>query len=158
MHTNCPSPQFKSWSIYGSGLGFQAQSSQTGSNIYVSGLQFGGLPLAFLNHARAGAFRLTVSEPLLAEIHDVLRLKFAWSDIELATAMLQFPEFTTRTCPKEDLDVIPDDPDDNCILECAVAAQSEFIVSGDKHLLRLCSFRGIRILKVAAFMGLFTAL
>ena len=72
--------------------------------------------------------------------------------------VLQLAEFTTRICPTEDLDVIPDDPDDNRILECAVAAQSEFVVAGDKRLLRLGSFRGIRILKVAEFMELFTAL
>jgi hypothetical protein len=47
------------------------------TNTYISGLQFGGLPQVFLNHARAGGFRLAVSETSLAEIHDVLRLKFA---------------------------------------------------------------------------------
>ena len=34
------------------------------TNIYVSALHFGGLPLAFLDHARAGAFRLAISQPL----------------------------------------------------------------------------------------------
>jgi hypothetical protein len=42
------------------------------TNVYVSGLAFGGTPLAFLDHARAGAFRLAVSEPLLAEVRGVL--------------------------------------------------------------------------------------
>ena len=34
------------------------------TNIYVSALHFGGPPLAFLDHARAGAFRLAISQPL----------------------------------------------------------------------------------------------
>jgi hypothetical protein len=50
------------------------------------------------------------------------------------------------------LDVIPEDPDDNRILECAIAAQAGFVVSGDGHLLRVGSYR--RILKVADFMVL----
>ena len=54
--------------------------------------------------------------------------------------------------PSETLAVIQDDPDDDRILACAVAAGAGFIVSGDNHLLRLGHFRGIQILKVAEFM------
>jgi predicted nucleic acid-binding protein len=39
------------------------------TNVYVSGLEFGGVPRGFLDHARAGAFRLAVSESLLGEFH-----------------------------------------------------------------------------------------
>jgi uncharacterized protein len=52
------------------------------------------------------------------------------------------------------LDAVPGDVDDNRILECAIAAQAEFIITGDNHLLRLGRFRAIRILKVAEFMAL----
>jgi predicted nucleic acid-binding protein len=53
----------------------------------------------------------------------------------------------------ETLDVIKADPSDNRILECAVAAKSEFIVSGDgRHLLPLRSYKGISILKVSEFV------
>ena len=48
------------------------------TNIYMSGFAFGGVPLAVLDLARAGAFRLAVSEALLAEISGVLYAKFAW--------------------------------------------------------------------------------
>ena len=43
---------------------------------------------------------------------------------------------------------------DNRILECAVAAGSDYIVSGDKDLLRLGSYDAIRILNVADFLAL----
>ena len=46
-----------------------------------------------------------------------------------------------------------EDPDDNRILEAAVEGNAGFIVSGDKHLLRMNPFRGIEILTVAAFLG-----
>ena len=39
------------------------------------------------------------------------------------------------------------------ILECAVAAGSDVIVTGDAHLLQLGAYRGIKIMKVADFLG-----
>jgi predicted nucleic acid-binding protein len=50
--------------------------------------------------------------------------------------------------PAEALDVVKDDPDDNKILECAVAAGADAVVTGDKHLLRLGEYAGIRIFGV----------
>jgi predicted nucleic acid-binding protein len=51
------------------------------------------------------------------------------------------------------LDVVKADPDDNRIPECAVAAGSDVIVTGDAHLLQLGAYLGIKIMKVAAFLG-----
>jgi predicted nucleic acid-binding protein len=56
--------------------------------------------------------------------------------------------------PTQTLDVVPDDPDDNRVVECAVAAGSRFIVTGDGDLLRLGSYGNIRILQVADFLKL----
>lgn len=46
-----------------------------------------------------------------------------------------------------------EDESDNRILECAVAAKAEIIVSGDRHLRDLGEFRGIRILSPAEFLA-----
>ena len=50
------------------------------------------------------------------------------------------------------INVITEDPDDNKILECAIEAKATFIVSGDRHLLDLVEFRGIKILTPTAFI------
>jgi predicted nucleic acid-binding protein len=50
------------------------------------------------------------------------------------------------------LDAVPGDPDDNRVLECALAGAADFIVSGDKHLLRLGSHAGIAIITVRQFL------
>jgi putative PIN family toxin of toxin-antitoxin system len=128
------------------------------TNIYVSGLQFGGIPLTFLDHARAGGFRLAVSDPLLAEIREVLHIKFSWSEEEATIALSQLDGCSVHVHPTETLDAVPGDLDDNRILECAVAAQADFIVSGDNHLLRLANYRSIRIVKVTEFMLLLPTL
>jgi putative PIN family toxin of toxin-antitoxin system len=97
-------------------------------------------------------------DPLLAELCEVLCLKFAWSEEAVTAAVSQLHDCSVHVHPTEALDVIQDDPDDNRILECAIAAQAGFIVSGDNHLLQLGRFRGISILKVADFMALLPTL
>jgi putative PIN family toxin of toxin-antitoxin system len=124
------------------------------ANIYISALEFGGVPLQFLNQARAGAFRLAVSPPLLGEVSRVLRDKFAWQPEEVDYALARLARFITLFHPDQTLDAVPSDPDDNRVLECAVKSGSSFIVSGDNDLLRLGSYGGISILKVADFMKL----
>lgn len=49
--------------------------------------------------------------------------------------------------------VVARDPDDDHVLACALAAQADVIVSGDKDLLDLCAYRGIPILTAALAMA-----
>lgn len=50
------------------------------------------------------------------------------------------------------LAVVREDPDDDRVLECAVAGEADYMVSGDRHLLKLGSYGGIPILTVRQFM------
>lgn len=124
------------------------------TNIYISGLVFAGPPRRFLREAQAGRFRLAISDALLEELSRILRAKFAWSDEEIREAVTLLSDCTVRFQPGERLDVVDADPDDNRVLECAVAAGSRFIFTGDSDLLRLGAYAGIRILKVADFLEL----
>ncbi len=72
----------------------------------------------------------------------------------LARETVRLSAVTNLVHPAVTIDAISEDPDDNRILECAVAAQSAFIISGDNHLPRLGTYNGIRILKVVDFMAL----
>lgn len=123
------------------------------TNIYVSAYQFGGLPRRFIDLAAAGEFRLDISEAILSEILAVLRDKFKWSAEALQALQDDLRSYTQRVAPTETLDVIKADPPDNRILECAAAAKSDFIVSGDiRHVLTLGQYQGIPIVKVATFL------
>jgi uncharacterized protein len=129
-------------------------SATADSNIYVSALNFGGVPLEPPNAARAGGFRLTISDALIAEIRSVLRKKFYWSEELAGEAIAGLLEFAQLVKPAQTIRAIEADPDDDRVLECAIASGSRFIVSGDKHLLALGEYRGIRILKVSEFFTL----
>jgi len=45
-----------------------------------------------------------------------------------------------------------DDPDDDMFLACALAAGSQVIISGDKHLLKLNGYQNITIMKPKSFV------
>jgi putative PIN family toxin of toxin-antitoxin system len=123
------------------------------SNIWVSGLNWYGKPHELLNLARDGTIELAISDAILDEFSRILHDKLEWSDDRLNSMRAEVATFTKRVSSTETLDVVKADPDDNRILECAVAAGSEVIVTGDAHLLQLGAYRGIKIMKVADFLG-----
>lgn len=47
---------------------------------------------------------------------------------------------------------ITEDLEDNKILEAASEAKADYIISGDKHLLKLKEFKGIKIVKAKEFL------
>jgi putative PIN family toxin of toxin-antitoxin system len=123
------------------------------ANIYISGFEFGGLPERFLQLARNGAFRLDISESIKREVLRVLREKFGYPTPALLATEVQIDRITHRVNPTQQVDFIKTDPSDNRILECVIAAKSDFIVSGDtRHVLPLGSFEGIEIIRLADFM------
>jgi uncharacterized protein len=123
------------------------------SNIWVSGLNWYGKPHELLNLARDGKIELAISDAILDEFSRILHDKLEWSDDRLNSMHAEVATFTRRVSSAETLDVVKADPNDNRILECAVAAGSDMIVTGDAHLLQLGAYRGIKIMKVADFLG-----
>ena len=64
----------------------------------------------------------------------------------------QITRFTEHVEPKQRIDAVIEDPTDNRILECAAASGSDYLVSGDKHLLKLGQYQGIKIVSSADFI------
>ena len=126
-------------------------SATVDSNIYVSALQFGGIGVRLIGMARSGAIRMDISEAILAETIGVLRDKFGWDGYRLHFARLDLRKFAHIVVPTQTLNVT-DDPDDNRILGCAIAAGSDYIVTYDKDLLRLGEYAGIKIVRAVDFL------
>jgi putative PIN family toxin of toxin-antitoxin system len=83
----------------------------------------------------------------------VLRDKFLWAEREIEDVRRLLRGIAQPVEPVQTLDVIKRDPDDNRVLECAVTAASEVIVTGDTNLLSLKTYAGIRIVRVAEFLA-----
>lgn len=115
------------------------------TNVVVSALVFGGVPRQVLDLAAADVCSFYFSPPIQTEVERILEEKFGWSPEEIHARRRDFWSLGTPVNPEVSLAVIADDPDDDRILECAIAAQAEAIISGDRHLLRLASFQLIPI-------------
>jgi predicted nucleic acid-binding protein len=107
---------------------------------------------AFLGMARAGVFRIDVSDAILDEPVSVLRDDFKWDGYRLHFARDQIARMASRVIPTQTIDAIGENPDDNRILECAVAAGSSVIVTYDSDLLRLGEYGGIEIIRTVDFV------
>jgi putative PIN family toxin of toxin-antitoxin system len=122
------------------------------TNIFISALMFGGLPGSFLDLAFQGSFLLVTSPTLLDELDEKLRMKFELppTDADLIRSRLESISEIVSTVPA--LAVVKDDPDDDRVLECAIVGRADYIVSGDRHLLKLGSYNEIPIITARHFM------
>ena len=122
------------------------------TNILISAFLFVGLPRVFLDRGLAGAFSLVTSSALLNELDEKLSGKFAVPESKARAFLSQLKSKAAVVNPSFVLDAVSDDPDDNRVLECAVEGKADFIVSGDRHLLRLGSYEAIAIVSVRQFL------
>ena len=128
------------------------------TNVIVSALVFGGVPRGVLELAEAGQCELFHSEPIQTEVRRVLAEKFEWPRAMLQQVLPVLWSMGTLVVPRTTLNVVPADPDDNRILECAVAAHAQVVVSGDRHLLDLQNYKSIPIVTPRQFLELFISL
>jgi putative PIN family toxin of toxin-antitoxin system len=125
------------------------------TNILISALNFPGNPRRILNMAEAGSVRLVISDAIYIEVASVLRRKkFGWPEGEIERALREISRFAEHVEPAQTVTIIEDDLADNRILECAAAGQSDYLVSGDKHLLKLGQYMQIPVIKPADFLML----
>ena len=122
------------------------------SNIYISALNFGGKPLEILELARTGRLVNAISNAIITETSRVLYAKFYWSAEDIHDAIHQLLNFSNYVHAEYTLDVVSRDPEDNRVLECAVAAKSDVVITGDLDLLMLGSFGAIQIVSPAQYL------
>jgi putative PIN family toxin of toxin-antitoxin system len=122
------------------------------ANIYVSALAFGGKPKRALQLGVTRRIDVAISDPIRTEVLRTLRDKFRWSDERLTEARSLIAATARTVVPTVTLRVIERDPDDDRVLECAVIAKAELIVTGDLDLLDLGKHDGIEIIQVAEFL------
>ena len=114
-----------------------------------------GPPRCLLDHARAQIFQLCSSPVLMAELLDVVsREKFARRLAAAGVTPLgivsEIRRLAVMAAPVSVPRVVANDPDDDHVLACALAAQADLIVSGDRHLLGLGgNYQGIVIVTPA---------
>lgn len=124
------------------------------TNVIVSGLNFPGNERLVLDMARRGRFDLYLSPFILEEVDGVLVRKFGWPQERSSEARRTLEEAATVIEPHRSLSSTTSSQADNRILECAVSASADYLVTGDRqHLLPLKEHEGTRILNAPRFLA-----
>ena len=118
-----------------------------------------GPPAEIVRAWRAHSLTWVTSPPLLDELERTLLSSrigryLAWGEDEIAEFLATVRQAAEVTSPTDRIDVIRDDPADNRVLEAAVSAQADYIVSGDHDLLNLKTYEGVQIVTPARFVAI----
>jgi putative PIN family toxin of toxin-antitoxin system len=124
------------------------------TNVVASASFWRGAPFDCLAAWALGRCEAVVSAALLAEYHETTEeLRLDYSRRKCVEWVAALTESAKLVFPVERASGATVDPDDKMVLECALAAEADFIVSGDKkHLLALRQFRGTPIVSPAEFL------
>ena len=124
------------------------------TNVIVSGLNFPGNERLVLELALRGRFELCQSPFILEEVAGVLVRKFDWTEERSYEALRALWDAATVVEPPRLPELIESDHADNRILECAVEASADYLVTGDRrHLLPLQEHQDTRILNAPRFLS-----
>ena len=91
--------------------------------------------------------KIFTTQDILDETIKVLERDFEYNKNEAKNIIEKILLFAKLIEPKQKVDIIKDDPDDNKVIECAIEASSDYIITYDRHLLKLKDYKGIKILK-----------
>ena len=128
------------------------------TNVLVSALIKEGIPHQILLCAEE-IYQLYICHEILDEVKGVLKrpkiLKYSkLTTDKISTFLSDIQNIAHIVIDIPSIDIIKNDPDDNIILACALKAQADYIVSGDKHLIQLASYKWIQIVTPMIFHGI----
>jgi putative PIN family toxin of toxin-antitoxin system len=126
------------------------------TNIWISGLLWRGKPFQCLLLARSGIVQLVHCSPMIAELAQKLRKPFGFTENRLQAVLYDYKRMSHQVDITGNLHLVSDDPDDDKFVECALVAGASVIVSGDRHLLYLDEYQGVRVLSAAELVAQFT--
>ena len=125
------------------------------TNVVMSGMFFGGPPGRILTAWRSGEITLSASPEIVEEYvatADVLMARYHTIELEPLVALIVNNAEITQ-CPPL-LKQVCADPDDDKFLACALASNSECVISGDKALQRVSGYRGIAVMSPRQFVDM----
>jgi len=127
------------------------------TNVLVSGTFWEGEAHRIIQLIEQKRIRCYLSKEILAEYNRVAHSseileKVEEHHLEIKSAVIKIIEVCFIVEPKAKVLAVEDDPDDDKILECALEAEADYIVTYDAHILKLGEFRGIRIVSPKEFL------
>jgi putative PIN family toxin of toxin-antitoxin system len=125
------------------------------TNVLLSGVGWKGRPFKCLELARSGEVEAITCLEILSELAEKLTSKLSFATEQANDTILDLLGFLKLVSIDGTLKAVDADPDDDKVLECALAGSATFVVTGDRrHLLPLRSFHGISLVTPAEFVAL----
>jgi putative PIN family toxin of toxin-antitoxin system len=124
------------------------------TNVVVSALLHGGVNMAIADAWMRGRFLFCVTKEIIDEYARVLaypKFKLSPEEVHRLMTRLIIP-FVEPVSVGERISVVKVDPSDDKFVECAVAAKASVIVSGDKHLRDLGTYRKTKVISTKEFL------
>lgn len=127
------------------------------TNTVISGSLWHGPPHQLLKAAEDEIIEIFTTRELLGELEEVLRRPRFAARLQMVSKTVEdvVEEFASAAELVNVADIAPvviRDPDDDAVMACAVASQSDVIVSGDKDLLDIGHYDNIRVLRAAELL------
>ncbi len=128
------------------------------TNLIISGTaKSGTIPSCLLEAWRKKEFLLITSIPILSEIKEVfnrnkIRTHFSFNSNDIQDIIQLLSTQTVITPGTLLIDIIKDDPDDNKFLSAAIEGSASYVISGDRHLLDIGEYEGIKIVNARNFL------
>jgi putative PIN family toxin of toxin-antitoxin system len=122
------------------------------SNFWISAFIFRGGPVEVVEMGLDGSLDIVVSQSIIDETLRVMKDKFRAKPMELERALAIMTTSARRVDPVFQVRAVNDDPEDDHVVSCAVAAGAEAILTGDKDLLRMSSYDGISMVRMRDFL------
>lgn len=117
------------------------------TNVFISGIFWKGSSNKVLELWKRGTITLVVSSGIIDEIIKVLSdFKIQLPPDAIKSWINMILKNSILVEPKEKLQLVKDDPSDNKFIEAAFASNAQYIISQDKHLIKLKEFKGLLIL------------
>lgn len=123
------------------------------TNVIISGIFWKGHPRNIIELWKIGEIQLIISPSILDEykkVSKILSENYPHVDIDniinlitINSVLVNAPDLEKRVC---------EDADDDKFLSCAIAGNANFIISGDKHLLKIKEYNSIKIIRPADFV------
>ena len=125
------------------------------SGVWISALNFAGTPRSAIDSASSSGATIGMCVQIADEIHRILQAKFDWRIHEVDNALGEFASDLRYFAVSGSIRGVCRDPNDDMVLECAIVAGAELIVTGDKDLLAIGNYEGVRIVTPRTFLDEF---
>ena len=117
----------------------------------------GGNPRKVIDLWKSGDIILCLSKPIVDEYIEVLRRLELQDEKELEELLSLFAHgfHIVYTAKTPELHVVEEDPDDDKFIECAVALNAKFVVTGDSAVRKIQDYMDIKIVSPTEFLSIF---